>query len=312
MTINRIPPVVAYPGKSALFITLGIKNNETAVAEVLDFITGFSALIRSLHGRFHDEHFNALMGIGSDAWDRLRPAKPKPKELAPFTEIKGAKHTAVATPGDLFFHIRADRQDICYEMAAMIHEILGEATYPIDEVSGFRYLDGRAIIGFVDGTENPDDERKIDYAVVGDEDPLFRNGSYAFTQKYLHNMQAWRQLSVEEQEKTIGRRRFNDIELSDEEKPQTAHNNVSKVYDAEGNELKIVRANVAFAHPSKNEYGTFFIGYARSFAVTRQMVKQMFTGNAEGHVDRLLDFSTPVSGSLYFIPSPDLMDEFDS
>lgn len=312
MTINRIPPVVAYPGKSALFITLGIKDNETAVADVLDFITGFSALIRSLHGRFHDEHFNALMGIGSDAWDRLRPAKPKPKELVPFTEIKGAKHTAVASPGDLFFHIRADRQDICYEMAAMIHEILGEATYPIDEVSGFRYLDGRAIIGFVDGTENPDDERKMDYAVVGDEDPLFRNGSYAFTQKYLHNMQAWRQLSVEEQEKTIGRRRFNDIELSDEEKPQTAHNNVSKVYDAEGNELKIVRANVAFAHPSKNEYGTFFIGYARSFAVTRQMVKQMFTGNAEGHVDRLLDFSTPVSGSLYFIPSPDLMDEFDS
>lgn len=312
MTINRIPPVVAYPGKSVLFITLGIKDNETAVADVLDFITGFSALIRSLHGRFHDEHFNALMGIGSDAWDRLRPAKPKPKELVPFTEIKGAKHTAVATPGDLFFHIRADRQDICYEMAAMIHEILGEATYPIDEVSGFRYLDGRAIIGFVDGTENPDDERKMDYAVVGDEDPLFRNGSYAFTQKYLHNMQAWRQLSVEEQEKTIGRRRFNDIELSDEEKPQTAHNNVSKVYDAEGNELKIVRANVAFAHPSKNEYGTFFIGYARSFAVTRQMVKQMFTGNAEGHVDRLLDFSTPVSGSLYFIPSPDLMDEFDS
>lgn len=312
MTLDRTPPVIAYPGKSALFITLGIQDNDAAITRVLEFITGFSALIRSMHGRFHDDNFNALMGIGADAWDRLRPGKPKPKELVPFTAIKGAKHTAVATPGDLFFHIRADRQDICYEMAAMIHELLAEATYSIDEVNGFRYLDGRAIIGFVDGTENPDDITRTDYALVGDEDPLFRNGSYAFTQKYLHNMQAWRQLSVEEQEKVIGRRRFNDIELSDEEKPQTAHSNVSKAYDAEGNELKIIRANVAFAQPSKNEYGTFFIGYARSFAVTHQMLQHMFTGNAEGYVDRLLDFSTPVSGSLYFIPAPDLLDEFDS
>ncbi|PIT28455.1 peroxidase [Snodgrassella alvi] len=312
MTMDRIPPVVAYPGKSALFITLGIQDNNAAIARVLEFITGFSALVRSMHGRFHNENFNALIGIGSDAWDKLRPGKPKPKELAPFTAIKGARHTAVATPGDLFFHIRADRQDICYEMAAMIHELLADATYSIDEVSGFRYLDGRAIIGFVDGTENPEDITRTGYALVGDEDPLFCNGSYAFTQKYLHNMQAWRQLSVEEQEKVIGRRRYNDIELSDEEKPQTAHNNVSKAYDAEGNELKIVRANVAFACPSKNEYGTFFIGYARSFAIIYQMLQNMFTGNAEGHVDRLLDFSTPVSGSLYFIPAPDLLDEFDS
>lgn len=312
MTIYRTPSVLAYPGKSALFITLGIQNNQAAITKVLEFITGFSALVRSMHGRFHDENFNALMGIGSEAWDKLRPGKPKPKELVPFTTIKGEKHTAVATAGDLFFHIRADRQDICYEMAAMIDELLADATYSIDEVSGFRYLDGRAIIGFVDGTENPEDVSKAEYALVGDEDPLFRNGSYAFTQKYLHNMQAWRQLSVEEQEKVIGRRRFNDIELSDEEKPKTAHSNVSKAYDTQGNELKIIRANVAFAHPSKNEYGTFFIGYARSFAVTRQMLQHMFTGNDEGHVDRLLDFSTPVSGSLYFIPAPDLLDEFDS
>ena len=241
MTIYRTPSVLAYPGKSALFITLGIQNNQAAITKVLEFITGFSALVRSMHGRFHDENFNALMGIGSEAWDKLRPGKPKPKELVPFTAIKGEKHTAVATAGDLFFHIRADRQDICYEMAAMIDELLADATYSIDEVSGFRYLDGRAIIGFVDGTENPEDVSKAEYALVGDEDPLFRNGSYAFTQKYLHNMQAWRQLSVEEQEKVIGRRRFNDIELSDEEKPKTAHSNVSKAYDAQGNELKIIR-----------------------------------------------------------------------
>ena len=312
MTVMRTSPVIASPGKSVLFITLGINDNPQSYAKVIEFATGFSALLRSMQNRFYGENFNALMGIGSDAWDKLRPGKPKPKELVPFEAIQGPKHTAVATKGDLFFHIRADRQDICYELASMINELLADATYFIDEVSGFRYLDGRAIIGFVDGTENPEESDKKEYALIGDEDPEFRHGSYAFTQKYLHNMQAWRNLSVEEQEKVIGRRRFNDIELSGDEKPGTAHNNVSKVYDAEGNEMKIIRANVAFSQASKNEYGTFFIGYSRSFAVTHQMLKQMFSGNAEGHTDRLLDFSTPVTGTLFFIPSPDFLDEFDA
>ncbi|MDF7676167.1 Dyp-type peroxidase [Neisseriaceae bacterium ESL0693] len=308
----RIPPVVTFPGNNAIFITLGIHNNDSAHQAVLDFAANFSALLRSFNNRFHGEHFNALLGIGSDGWDRLFPNQPKPKELVPFTEIKGARYTAVSTPGDLFFHIRADRHDICFEFAAIIQEQLANATYAIDETHGFRYLDGRAIIGFVDGTENPEDVLKADYALVGAEDPQFRYGSYAFTQKYLHNMEAWRAIGYDEQEKVIGRHRFNDIELTDAEKPKNAHNNVSKAYDAEGNELKIVRANVAFANATNNEYGTFFIGYARSFSTTRQMLEHMFTGNEEGYTDRLLDFSTAISGCLFFVPSPDFLDNISA
>lgn len=305
----RVPPVVSYPGNNAIFITLGINDTDSARQTVLDFAANFSALLRSCNLRFHGEHFNALLGIGSDAWDKLFPNQPKPKELVPFTEIKGAKYTAVATPGDLFFHIRADRHDICYELATMIQQEIGSATYSLDETHGFRYLDGRAIIGFVDGTENPEDVLKSGYALIGDEDPQFRNGSYAFAQKYLHNMDAWRAIGYDQQEKVIGRRRFNDIELSEEEKPKTAHNNVSKAYDADGNELKIVRANVPFANTSKDEYGTFFIGYSRHFSTTRQMLEHMFQGNAEGYTDRLLDFSTPIRGNLFFVPSPDFLDD---
>ncbi|MEB3768365.1 Dyp-type peroxidase [Acinetobacter sp. MD2] len=306
---ERLQPVTNPPGENALFITLSIHQNPDAVDGVLDFCAGFTALVRSLSKRFPQSHFNALLGFGSEAWDRLFPNQPKPKELKPFTEIRGEKHVAVATAGDLFFHIRADRQDICFELSAMIHQLLGEFTEAIDETNGFRYLDGRAILGFVDGTENPEFQEAREWAVVGDEDPEFKNGSYAFTQKYLHNMQMWRALSTEEQEKVIGRRKFDDIELSDEEKPKTAHNNVSKAHDAHGNELKILRANVAFAQPSKNEYGTYFIGYARTFSTTHTMLSNMFTGNKEGAVDRLLDFSTPISGCLFFVPTYDFLDE---
>ncbi|MEB3754656.1 Dyp-type peroxidase [Acinetobacter sp. MD2(2019)] len=309
---ERIQPVTNPPGENALFMTLSIHHNAEALAEVLDFCSGFTPMIRSLSNRFPDSHFNAVMGFGSDAWDRLFPNQPKPKELKPFVEIRGEKHLAVATEGDLFFHIRADRQDICFELASMIHQQLNNATRAVDETHGFRYLDGRAIIGFVDGTENPEFLEASEWALVGDEDPEFKNGSYAFAQKYLHNMQMWRALSTEEQEKVIGRRKFDDIELSDDEKPITAHNNVSKAHDADGNELKILRANVAFAQPSKNEYGTYFIGYARTFSTTHTMLSNMFKGNSEGAVDRLLDFSTPITGCLFFVPTYDFLDNIDS
>ncbi|WP_343595609.1 Dyp-type peroxidase [Acinetobacter sp.] len=305
---ERLQPVTNPPGENALFMVLSIHQNNDALEGVLDFSAGFTALIRSLDKRFPQAHFNAVMGFGSNAWDRLFPEQAKPKELKPFQEIRGEKHVAVATEGDLFFHIRADRQDICFELASMIHQQLQDITTSVDETHGFRYLDGRAIIGFVDGTENPEFQEAREWAVIGDEDPEFKNGSYAFTQKYLHNMEKWRALSTEEQEKVIGRRKFDDIELSDEEKPKTAHNNVSKAHDAEGNELKILRANVAFAQPSKNEYGTYFIGYARTFSTTLTMLKNMFTGNEDGAVDRLLDFSTPISGCLFFVPTYDFLD----
>lgn len=308
MSNTRIQPVTNPPGENALFLVLTIKEGQEAIDQVTDFCSGFTAFIRSLSKRFPQSHFNAVMGFGSHAWDRLFPDQPKPKELVTFQELRGKKHTAVATPGDLFFHVRADSQDICYEMADIIQQQLEDYTQSEDETHGFRYLDGRAIIGFVDGTENPEPVIAADYALVGDEDPEFKYGSYAFAQKYLHNMKEWRNLSTEQQEYVIGRRKFNDIELSDEEKPKTAHNNVSKAHDADGNEMKILRANVAFAQPSKNEYGTYFIGYSRAFSVTHKMLTNMFTGNPEGYVDRLLDFSTPVTGNLFFVPTYDFLD----
>jgi putative iron-dependent peroxidase len=305
---TRVQAVTSYPGENAVFIVLGI-NPDADVNEIKEFAAGFSALVRSLRNRFHSDDFNAVLGFGAQAWDRLFPNIQKPKELTTFDEIKGEKYTAVSTAGDLFFHIRANKQGICYELASIIQDQLKDLTYSIDEVHGFRYFDGRTILGFVDGTENPEQEIAAEYALVGDEDPEFEGGSYAFIQKYMHQMDKWRALSDEDQEKVIGRKKYNDVELGDDVKPATAHNEVSKAHDADGNELKIVRANMPFANPSKNEYGTFFIGYARYFSTTRQMLRNMFLGNREGHVDRLLDFSTPLTGCLFFVPTFDFLDD---
>ena len=303
----RSQNVIDKPGESAIFMVFGLLDRDDSVETIKNLCDRFPVVIRSMRNRFPEQEISGVMGFGANAWSKLFPELPKPEELAPFEEIKGGKHTAVSTPGDLFFHIRSKRQDSCYEIARMISDALEGVVTAIDEVHGFRYFDGRAIIGFVDGTENPDFDT-FKYAVIGDDEPDFKGGSYAFVQKYIHNMDEWNNLSTEEQEKVVGRRKFDDWELSDEEKPENAHNAVTNIKDEEGNELKIVRANMPFANPAKREFGTYFIGYASTFSTTRRMLENMFIGDPIGNSDRLLEFSTAVTGTLFFIPSFDLLE----
>ena len=295
------------PGENAIFMVFGLLEKEETVDTVKELCDRFPVIIRSMRNRFPEQEISGVMGFGAKAWGILFPAQAYPVELVPFEEIKGEKHTAVSTPGDLFFHIRSKKPDICYEIAQLISHAIQDVTTAIDEVHGFRYFDGRAIIGFVDGTENPDFEPDK-YAMIGDDEPDFKGGSYAFVQKYIHDMNQWNSLSTEEQEKVVGRRKYDDWELSDEEKPENAHNAVTNIEDEEGNELKIVRANMPFANPAKREFGTYFIGYASTFSTTRRMLENMFIGDPVGNYDRLLDFSTPVTGTLFFVPSFDLLE----
>jgi putative iron-dependent peroxidase len=301
--------VTQTPGEYALFMVLGLHGGKKTAEKVKELCGTFSAIVKSMRNRFPDQEISCVIGFGAKAWDKLFPEQPVPAELEVFKEIKGEKHTAVSTPGDLFFHIRAKRMDLCYEVASMLGGVLEGVTDPLDEVHGFRYMDSRAIIGFVDGTENPENEERRAFATISDEDGHFKGGSYAFVQKYLHDMKAWNALSTEEQEKAIGRKKYNDLELAEDEKPENAHNAVTNITDAEGNELKIVRANMAFANPSKGESGTYFIGYAGTFSTTRKMLENMFIGEPVGNTDRLLDFSKAVTGTLFFIPALDLLGE---
>ena len=213
----------------------------------------------------------------------------------------GARH-AVSTPGDLLFHIRAERQDLCFELATQIMAKLGGAVATADEVYGFRYFDERDLLGFVDGTENPTDQAALDAALIGDEDPAFTGGSYVIVQKYLHDMDGWNALPTEAQERIIGRTKLADIELDDAVKPTSAHNALTTI-EENGVEMKILRENMAFGRAGQGEFGTYFIGYARSPRPTEQMLENMFIGRPPGNYDRLLDFSRAVTGSLFFVPS---------
>ena len=307
MSVNpqRSQDVYRDAGKNVLFLMLSLNRQDqtdekAAVEETADHL---QAIKRSLNVRYPDSHLRIACGISSKAWDYLFPQAPKPKELEDFTGIKGDKYDAPGTPADLFFHVRADDQSLTYEVIDEIMTFLRPVTKVVDETHGFRYFEGRAIIGFVDGTENPVDADAVEWGIIHEEDPEFENGSYAFAQKYLHQMDAWKSLSTEQQEQVIGRRKFTDLEQGDEDKNQRAHNVVSQ-YNRNDVEHKIIRMNVPFSDPGENVTGTYFIGYGRYWDVTKMMLTNMFTKN-----DLLLDYSTPVNGQVFFIPSIDTLDK---
>jgi putative iron-dependent peroxidase len=159
----------------------------------------------------------------------------------------------------------------------------------------------------VDGTENPAGQLAFDSVIIGAEEPAYAGGSYVIVQKYLHDLDAWNGLPTEQQERVIGRTKLADIELSDDVKPSYAHNALTTITE-NGSEVKIVRDNMPFGSVAAGEYGTYFIGYARSPAVTEQMLRNMFIGLPEGNYDRILDVSMAVTGGLFFVPPAPLLE----
>ena len=292
--------------RSAIFLVLCIRPDKEAYASLRDFYAGLSGLVRAVEFRDVEAGLTCVAGIGSAAWDKLFGA-PRPAELHPFREIRSGARVAVSTPGDLFFHIRAKRMDLCFELAAQIMDSIGDVVAVADEVHGFRYFDDRDVIGFVDGTENPRGDTAREAAIVGSEDAPFAGGSYVIVQKYLHDLNGWNTLPVEMQERIIGRRKLSNVELSDADKPANAHNALTNI-EENGRQLQILRDNMPFGRPGHGEFGTYFIGYCRTPRVTEAMLENMFIGRPPGNYDRLLDFSHPVTGSLFFVPTGTFLD----
>jgi len=302
------PQAVCSPvTRSAIFIVATIQPGDAAADAVRSWCADIAGLVRSVGQRFPGASLSCVCGFGAQAWDRLFGA-PRPAALHVFREFGAGERMAVGTPGDILLHIRAEQMDLCFELAMQLTSRLGNAVSVVDEVHGFRYFDLRSMVGFVDGTENPTGRHAVHATIVGDEDPAFAGGSYVITQKYLHDMDGWNALPVEMQERIIGRKKLSDIELDDDIKPTSAHSALTTIVK-DGEEVKILRHNMPFCRPGMGEFGTFFIGYARSPEPIEQMLENMFVGRPPGNYDRLLDYSTAVTGCLFFAPPAEMLEE---
>ena len=292
--------------QSATFLVLSVTDAPDAIKTVRSALSSVDGLSKNVSIRDLGSEFACTVGIGSDIWDRLFEDVPRPAELHPFPKIEGKVHTAVSTPGDLLFHIRAQRRDLCFEFERQLMDLLGDSVRVKDDTVGFRYFDVRDLLGFVDGTANPVGPAVNDSVLITESDDAnSAGGSYVVVQKYVHDLKAWRSLSTEKQESIMGRTKLDNIELDDaEDDKQKPHKQLATIQDPHsGDELSILRDNMPFGNPGHGEFGTYFIGYSRKLWVIEQMLERMFVGSPPGLHDKLLDFSRPLTGTTFFVPS---------
>jgi putative iron-dependent peroxidase len=297
---------VAAPARAALFLVLTV--NEGSEEVVRDVFADLSSITRSVSFRVPGDQLNCVLGIGAGLWDRMFDL-PRPRGLHPFVPLDGPRHSAPSTPGDLLLHVRAHHMDVCFELSRQVMDRLRGHAVVVDETHGFKYFDERDLLGFVDGTENPEGDAAPAAVLIADEDPDYAGGSYVIVQKYRHDLEAWGALPVEEQERAIGRSKLEDIEMPDAVKPINSHVHLNTVVDADGVQRQILRDNMPFGELGTAEFGTYFIGYAADPGVIEQMLRNMFLGSPPGNTDRILDFSTAHTGTLFFTPALDFLDD---
>jgi porphyrinogen peroxidase len=308
---ERVPidaqSVEAPLSRSAVFLVMTAGGGDTDLAGIREALGAVDDLVKNVGFRDLGGRLSCVVGIGSTLWDRLSPGR-RPAELHPFAPLQGPVHAAPSTPGDLLFHLRAEREDMTFELERQLLDVIGDAAEVVDETTGFRYFDARDLLGFVDGTANPTGAELPDAALIqADADPEFASGSYVVVQRYVHDMAAWAALSTEEQEAIMGRTKIDNIEIDDDDAPRKSHKSLATIEDGAGGELPILRDNMPFGRPGAGEFGTYFIGYSGRLWVIEQMLERMFVGVPPGAYDRLLDFSTAVTGTTFFVPTAGML-----
>jgi len=288
--------------RAAIFLVLTIGETDAQLDRVRDVVSGMDDLVKTVGFRDLNGDLSCVVGIGSAAWDRLSPGR-RPAQLRPLPVIAGDPHTAVSTPGDVLLHIRAERADLCFELARLTLDALGDAVTLQDETQGFRYFDSRDLLGFVDGTANPRGGEIAEATLMdAEDDPDFAGGSYVVVQRYVHDLDRWNALSTTEQELIIGRTKADNVELDDDAAPRKSHKTLATI-DDEGTERDILRDNMPFGRPGHGEFGTYFIGYTARLWVIERMLERMFLGDPPGDYDQILDVSTATTGTTFFAPS---------
>jgi porphyrinogen peroxidase len=242
---------------------------------------------------------NLVVAFGADAWSDVAASRT-PGDLTPFEQVTGTGgRCAPATQHDAWLWISGAEPDVTWQSARAATQAVGDAARLAAEQEGFTYLGGRDITGFIDGTANPQVRRAADVAIIPPGHPG-EGGSHVLTMRWVHDLIAFNRLSIEEQQRVFGRTKADSTELSDEEKPPTAH--IARVETSvAGEELEIFRRSVPYG--TSEEHGLYFVAFSAERSRYDRMLARMFGVAPDGLHDRLTDFSRPVSGAYYFAPS---------
>lgn len=251
---------------------------------------------------------NLVVGFRPSLWARVAP-DDMPAEVKDFErEVCGVNgYTMPATQHDLWLWVSGHAYDKVFDVAREAIGALAPVATLAIEVAGWTYKENRDLTGFIDGTENPSLSEAPDVALIPEGQPG-AGGSVVLVQKWTHDAAAFEALSVEEQEKVIGRTKADSIELDEEVRGKQSH--VSRtVVEIDGVEHHIFRRNTPFG--TATEHGTMFIGFSHDQSLLARMLDRM-AGAEDGIRDALTLYTTAVSGSYYFVPSVENLRRFAS
>src|SRR5260370_19875956 len=136
------PAINTTQNRAAIFLVLAIKPGPVYAEQARLVCAELDALQRAVGSRDSEGNLSCVLAFGSDAWDRLF-GLPRPRELHPFREIRSGPRIAPSTPVDLLFHIRAERMDLCFDIAAPVMSRFNDNVTPVDEAHVVRYFDHR-------------------------------------------------------------------------------------------------------------------------------------------------------------------------
>jgi len=248
------------------------------------------------------ETVTLVVGFGRAMLQRLAPDE-LPAGLHDFTTVTGTSgRTAVATQEDVFFWAHSNRHDRNYEVARDARRAFASIGELARETPSFVYRDSRDLTGFIDGTENPDAAEARILAVLA-EGQTGEGGSFVLTQRWIHDLDAFHALSIEDQEAVFGRSKVDSTEIED--KAPTAHLSRVVIEDDAGEEIEIYRRSVPYG--TALEAGLYFLAFTDDLAKIDRMLANMYGASGDGVHDRVVEFTQTVSGAYYFAPSSEAL-----
>ncbi|MBL4851703.1 MAG: Dyp-type peroxidase [Gammaproteobacteria bacterium] len=299
--------IIPHSGRYGSFISLRLNGTVNPITTVRAVGHRLASMTADIRAEYNDSNLVASIAFGSNIWQKL--AQTMPQQLKPFKTIGQGAVSATAGEVDLFFHCHSNAVDINFLLCQNLLAALSDSVSVINETQGFLFLDNRDLTGFIDGTENPEEEQeRCDVALIGSEDIASAGGSYVLAMRFIHDLDRWQKLDVSAQENIIGRTKVDSVELNENSLPDTAH--ISRVViEEKGEELEILRHSMPYGTASGDK-GLFFLSYSRRLDIYEKMLAHMYGESGDGLHDHLMDFSHAPSGSYFFAPSQTLLNSW--
>ena len=300
--------VCAEPNLHGSYLLFNVLDDKNAFIRAA--LSRLPALFEDYADQFSEANLTGVIAIGANYWDEFYP-KARPALLKAFPAMHNDDTMAPSSNVDIYIEIRSDRADVNHIVSAKVCQLLADSVELIEQVQAFRFLDGRDLTGFVDGTENPQGMHRREVALVNENnDADFARGSYLHIQRYHHNLTLWRSLKEKEQEDIFGRSKVDNIEYESDDKPLTAHTKRTNLKDENGNSLEILRQSMPYG--DVKQQGLFFVSYCQSPKPFEIILKSMIHGDGHGNVDHLLKYTQAETGAAFFAPSLTFLSDLHS